>query len=119
MDSADISTPGVTATRACSGKPDRSNIQAGISSQRSDADPLSVHRNATPSDFASVSWTATPIPNHGCQGYRSSRNAVPWAFSSLVLYNGARPHSSLDGMTPDEAYAATGPGRTDTERLAA
>jgi putative transposase len=37
----------------------------------------------------------------------------------IAYYNGARPHSSLAGMTPDEAYAATGPGRTDTERLAA
>lgn len=37
----------------------------------------------------------------------------------IGYYNGARPHSSLGAMTPDEAYAAAAPGRTDTERLAA
>jgi hypothetical protein len=30
----------------------RSNIQAGTSSQRSEAKPVSVQRKATPSDFA-------------------------------------------------------------------
>src|SRR6266542_5321038 len=27
--------------------------------------------------------------NHGCHGYSSSRNSVPWAFSSLVVQRGA------------------------------
>lgn len=34
-------------------------------------------------------------------------------------YNGRRPHSSLGGLTPDEAYAAIGAGGTETQQLAA
>lgn len=37
----------------------------------------------------------------------------------IGYYNGARPHASLGGMTPDEAYAAIGAGRNQGERLAA
>ena len=33
-------------------------------------------------------------------------------------YNGSRPHSSLGGLTPDEAHAI-GAGEGETERLAA
>ena len=32
-----------------------------------------------------ASWTATRRPNQGCQRYRTPRNSVPWAFSSLVV----------------------------------
>ena len=37
----------------------------------------------------------------------------------IGYYNGRRPHSSLGGLTPDEAYAAIGAGGNDTEQLAA
>jgi putative transposase len=37
----------------------------------------------------------------------------------ISYYNSRRPHSGLDGKTPDEAYAATGAGRDDETRLAA
>jgi len=37
----------------------------------------------------------------------------------IGYYNGHRPHSALGGLTPDEAYAATGVGATETARLAA
>jgi putative transposase len=37
----------------------------------------------------------------------------------IGFYNARRPHSSLGGLTPDEAYRATGAGGKETERLAA
>jgi putative transposase len=39
--------------------------------------------------------------------------------SWIRYYNGCRPHSSLGGLTPDEAYAAIGAGGQDTTPLAA
>jgi hypothetical protein len=44
-----------------------------------------VQRKTAPPALSIVSWIATRIPNHGCQKYSSSRKAVPWAFSSLVV----------------------------------
>jgi transposase InsO family protein len=37
----------------------------------------------------------------------------------IGYYNTRRPHSSLGGLTPDEAYAATGVGGKETEQRAA
>lgn len=37
----------------------------------------------------------------------------------IGYYNGRRPHSGLDGQTPDEAYAAIGTDADDETRLAA
>jgi putative transposase len=37
----------------------------------------------------------------------------------IGYYNGHRPHSSLGGLTPDEAYAAIGTGEKETAKLAA
>jgi putative transposase len=37
----------------------------------------------------------------------------------IGYYNGRRPHSSLGGLTPDEAYAAIEGGGKETEQLAA
>ena len=36
--------------------------------------------------------------------YDSVSDARTWIGRYLDLYNGRRPHSSLDGMTPDQAY---------------
>src|SRR5262249_23668660 len=56
-------------------------------------------------------------PDHGCHGYSSSRNSVPWAFSRLIVQRGAtsqrdrqqspdRADRSVSGMRP----ALTGTG---------
>jgi putative transposase len=37
----------------------------------------------------------------------------------IGYYNGARPHSAVGGLTPDEAYAAIGAGGEETTKLAA
>ena len=65
-DSAPTLTKGAVATHDPSAQAARSNIQAGTSSQRSAADPLSVQRKTTPSAFSIASWIATRTPNHGC-----------------------------------------------------
>lgn len=39
--------------------------------------------------------------------------------SVVAFYNTCRPHSSLGGQTPDEAYTATGAGEKEMKKLAA
>ena len=80
-----MSTKGDVVSVAWPGHAARSNIQAGISSQRSASDPLSVQRKSTPPALPIVPWTQTRRPNHGCHRYKSSRKPVPWVFSSLVV----------------------------------
>ena len=80
-----MSTKGVVESVAWPAHAARSNIQAGISSQRSASDPLSVQRKSTPPALPIVPWTQTRRPNHGCHRYKSSRKPVPWVFSSLVV----------------------------------
>ncbi len=65
-DSAPTLTKGDVATHDTSAHAARSNIQAGTSSQRSAADPLSVQRKTTPCAFSIASWMTTHITNHGC-----------------------------------------------------
>ena len=42
-----------------------------------------------PSAFSIASWMPSKRPNHGCHRYSSSRNSVPWVFSSLVVQHRA------------------------------
>jgi hypothetical protein len=65
-DSAPTLTKGAVTRDDASAHAARSNIQAGTSSPRSAADPLSVQRKMTLSAFATASWIATRVPNHGC-----------------------------------------------------
>jgi hypothetical protein len=93
-----METRGVVAKGKQSRQPARSNIQAGSSSWRPPP-PVKVQRKTMPSERLTVSWTATRRPNQGCQRYRTSRNSVPWAFSSLVVqrttpaYGARQPHT--------------------------
>src|SRR6266542_5927271 len=53
--------------------------------------------------------------NHGCHGYSSSRNSVPWAFSSLVVQRGATSQRDRQ-QSADRArqpVRGTGPALTE------
>ena len=79
-----VETSGDVARGKQSRQAARSNIQAGSSSWRPPP-PVKVQRKTMPPKRPTASWTATRRPNQGCQRYRTSRNSVPWAFSSLVV----------------------------------
>ena len=74
-----------SAARRTLAQADRSNIHAGISSQRLASEPFRSQRKTTPSGLSIASWMPIRRPDHGCHGYSSSRNSVPWVFSSLVV----------------------------------
>ncbi len=82
--SAALATWGVVLRGNRSRQAARSNIQAGSSNWRPPP-PVNVQRNTMPSERLTNSWIATRIPNQGCHRYRTSRNSVPWAFTSVVV----------------------------------
>ena len=47
---------------------------------------------------------ADPKTNHGCDGYSSFRNLVPWAFSSFVLQHRAPTSGARQSRTPMAAW---------------
>jgi hypothetical protein len=104
-DSAATATKGLVESIAPSAQAARSNIQAGTSSQRSASDPLSVHRKMAQSALSTASWMQTRSPNHGCQRYKSSRKAVPWAFSNLVVQLCENPSISEQGCADAAGYS--------------
>jgi putative transposase len=56
---------------------------------------------------AALLYPATPLG-----GTRSDADAKASIGRYLDFYNGRRPHSSLDDMTPDQAYFTSLPLRT-------
>jgi len=80
--SADKSVWGSTARRTLA-QADRSNIHAGISSQLFASDAVRSQRKTTPLGLSIASWMPIPKPDHGCHGYSSSQNSVPWAASII------------------------------------
>ena len=93
--SADKSVWGSTARRPVA-QADRSNIHAGISSQRFTSDAVRSQRKTTP--------PASQLPQE-CRSAGRTMDATDTAVpeycgrSQAFLYNGHRPHSSLDGRT--------------------
>src|SRR6266404_6842438 len=96
-------TNGRAAKTSASGHAVRSNIQAGTSSQRSACDPSSVQRKTT-----SPALSTTPERKLGDQtkddADKEPREEWSCGRSQALLYNGRRPHQSLDDATPDQAY---------------
>ena len=57
----------------------------------------------TPSALSTASWIATRTQTKDASD-KEPRGERSCGRSQTLLYNGDRPHSSLDGMTPDQAY---------------
>jgi hypothetical protein len=69
----------------------RSNIQPGTSMHRALRSGVEPHRNIRSPPLTITSCTKTRSPNHGCQGYRSSKQSVTWALRRRVLQHGPAP----------------------------
>ena len=89
--SAASSATGVSANRIAV-QTSRANIQAGSSKQRPERSSVREQRRTSSPPFLVTSWMQTIRPNHGCQGYTTSRSSVPWAFCRLVLQRPAAAH---------------------------
>src|SRR5260221_11884523 len=71
----------------------RSNLQPGTSMHRALRSGDEPHRNIRSPPLTITSCTKTRSPNHGCQGYRSSKQSVTWALRRRVLQRS--PNASL------------------------
>jgi hypothetical protein len=61
-------------------------------------------RPATSRRYSPHSWARTHRTEVYLRGYDSVSEARASIGQYLTFYNGRRPHSSLDGKTPDQAY---------------
>ena len=68
-----------------------SNIQAGSSSQRPVTRPSRLQRKVLVPRRSIATCTCTVSPNHGCQGYRTPRSSVTWAFCRRLLQQPQAP----------------------------
>jgi hypothetical protein len=74
-----------------------SNIQAGSSSQRPLTRPSRLQRKVLVPRRSIAPRTCTVCPNHGCQGYRTRRSSVTWAFCRRLLQHG--PPALIAGIS--------------------
>jgi hypothetical protein len=75
-----------------------SNIQSGASSDRQFRWSARPHRHTVCSHLVSTSYTMTERPNHGCHGYRTSRDSVLWVLRCRLVQD-HRPQRALT-LTP-------------------
>ena len=57
-----------------------------------------------------AAWTKTSRPNHGCSQYKTSRRAILWAFSNLVLQRNTPPFLAGIPATSPSGAVPRAPG---------
>ena len=113
---ADFCVEALKDAMACHGKPDIFNTDQGSqftgaqvlhrrARQQGHCDPSMDGKGAWRDNvFVERLWRSVKYEEVYLRAYDSVSEARASIGCYLDFYNGRRPHSSLDGMTPDQAY---------------